>query len=894
MKIPGVLMVASLISCMLWIIADAEIATNVLPSPAPKDVAIMVRDLMDEDFKVRERASHELWNLGDAALLALQQAAKSDDPEQAIRARDLLRKIQLNITPGTDPDIMEMVEKYAKASAEEKFSLLSKMMARRAWRQMLKLYATETKQDVMDKLQPLMSEIAVRAAREALSNGKDQEARDYLEMAPISPSSLLALAEFHRTHGTLLEEIERAKAHQGDKTNAWLLALYRSAGEITAAREAATAAGETQIAAAMAALSGDPIPWLLSDHRKDDESDENEEIANLPKLYASLAAKRWQGKQLRPGDFASILKHAQSRNSVVAGSGAGILFLLGEPGIVEKAFAKNSALEAFGYFDTLERVSDALSALGLDPDHLDYPSWIKKRVSKMIADDIEDQHGVSTHLEELLTLAGLFERRGLLDEGKTAFAESLATLEKKDEKKFIDFIGSMFGERNNQGNAPKLARRIGVEWAGEDENRWKDLVAAAFGDDEESSAWWAWLVEISPESQIAERFDAMLALFNRCGDPSNLREKWLSLAWKHIEQTPVAQRTKALELISSLSLGTGDVVSSLKAWDQLPESSREEIFWGGIVFHLSSAGRWAECATLMLKQIKDLDETKEEHSALLHAYAAVALRKAGRAQEAELHDQWAEKLSLGDVSMLIQIGQAYAFGMDFSRATDWWARAARMANPKSREIAVAFKHYSDALLVSRRWDVAAATTEVLCMIICPQGGEFDSPLPLMRQRGQADLARAMSILKSDRATALKSLEKCYQMLARDGSLADYFFPAIREAGLIEQHDKWFLSSWTQLSEVIRKYPGSDNTRNTAAWLASRSMRKLDEAEIMLAKALQEKPDQSAYLDTMAEINFAKGNREKAIEWSKLAINYLPQDMELRRQNLRFLSDPLPK
>ena len=45
---------------------------------------------------------------------------------------------------------------------------------------------------------------------------------------------------------------------------------------------------------------------------------------------------------------------------------------------------------------------------------------------------------------------------------------------------------------------------------------------------------------------------------------------------------------------------------------------------------------------------------------------------------------------------------------------------------------------------------------------------------------------------------------------------------------------------------------------------------------------------------MAEIHFAKGNREKAVEWSSEAINFMPLDSMLRRQHERFLTAPLPR
>jgi predicted Zn-dependent protease len=72
------------------------------------------------------------------------------------------------------------------------------------------------------------------------------------------------------------------------------------------------------------------------------------------------------------------------------------------------------------------------------------------------------------------------------------------------------------------------------------------------------------------------------------------------------------------------------------------------------------------------------------------------------------------------------------------------------------------------------------------------------------------------------------------------------------------------------------------------------MRHLDEAEVHLKQALATLPRQAAYLDTMGEIQFARGRREEALEWSKKSINYLPSDSAIRRQYHRFTSGPLPK
>jgi tetratricopeptide (TPR) repeat protein len=870
---------------------SVAVAPEALPSPAVnalgREINTLVRELADESFHVRENASREIWQLGETALPALREATTAVDPEQVFRARDLIRKIQLHITPETDPAVIALVERYVKASPSEKTSLFEKLKDKRAWRQMLKLYASETQAEVREKLQPAVDGIAVKAARERLCQGDAREAREFLEMAPADAEGLLALAEFHRSHGTLEAELTRAQAIKGRKSETWQLALQRAAGNLEAARDCAIAGGETRIAAAMAALAGDPLPWLRN--RPVDIESDSGAVA-----YAAVAAKRWLGQKMRLADLEPLNRTLVARNPAERVAGINALFLLGEPNAAELALLKSLPLAAFGYFESLERIPEALKALLLDPDHPDYKSWVEKRLQKIPIDEIEDQHGPSSNNEELVALANFLERKGLHQEASDAFAGPLAALAEQDVNSFVNFLGELFANHKRLiVGAPLLARSVAAAWAGEDEKRWEEVFATAFGEEDLPKAWWDWLVDLDPKASRAERFDAMLALFRLGSDPSQLRGKWLALAWQAVAAAPAGERDSWVVRISSLCLVTGDVANSLKAWDLLPESARKEVFWGEHILHLSAAERWDETATVLLQQIALANKFKQDQSPHFHAYAAAALRQAGRLDEATSHDQWVDQLALGNAAVAIQIGNGYAFGRDYIRAAEWWARAAREANPDSVEFADAVKLHSDVLLVQQQWQASAATSEVLCRIYASAVLRFASPLPLMRQRLQADMARALANLKTDRLRAITMLEKCHHAFASDGSLADFFFPALRQAGLIKEHDKWFGETWNLMGKVIACYPESDNTRNTAAWFASRALRKLDEAEKLLVKALAANPNQSAYLDTMAEIQFAKGRREEALEWSRKAVNFLPDDVQLRQQQARFRSTPLP-
>ena len=828
---------------------------------------------------------------------ALQETAVGKDPEQAYRARELIRKIQMHLTPDTDPGVMALVERYAKATPNEKIGLFTQMHKKRAWRQILKLYATETNPEVQVRLQRLVDGVAIVAARECLEDGDANGAREYLELAPADAAGLLALADFHRSQGTLEAELKRAKTLKGVQADAWQLALYRASGNLEAARDAAVAAGELKISAAMSALLGDPLPWLRKNQVAGDGG-------AIHKPYTDLAIKRWQGTTLRASDLEPLVRSANSKNRGERPNGINSLFLLGETDLAEEAFLKNSPREAFTYFESLERIPQALKALGLDPEKPDYDGWVEKRVGRLAKDDAGDDHEVAMDVPELMKLANFLERRGLNAQNATAFLKPLAALAGQDAKVFTDFLATLFGgslsDRGETEAAPELARVAAITWAGENAERWDEVIVAAFGGQPEATVLWDWLIVLDPKASRVERLDGILALCGMGRDPLRLREKWLALAWEAIRNAPEEKRRPFLMSLVYLSRQCPDVATSLKIWDQLPEELRDEVPWREHVSDLAVAGRWEEAADCYLNLIDRLAKAHQDSQPWFHASAAACLRRAGRAGDAVAHDVLVEKLALG--SNALEIANGYAEGGDYQRAADWWARAARQYDPASEYFSFALHYHLQTLLDQGDWKVVASVSEVRAQSAAAVDSSNERALLELRLRLQADLGRGLANLKADRAGSLAILANCHRLFPSDGSLADDFFPALRKVGLLKEHDEWFQISWERMTAVLAKFPDSDNTCNTAAWLASRARRHLDEAAALETKALASLPNQSAYLDTMAEIQFAKGKREKALEWSVRAVNYshLNQNLivderdQIRQQFERFRSAPLPR
>ncbi|MES2437650.1 MAG: hypothetical protein V4584_01200 [Verrucomicrobiota bacterium] len=901
MKFQSVVMATGL-STWMWMSAATPVTSSESVAKAPeKSLELLIRDLSDDRFRTREEASLKIWAIGDRALPALQAIAVGKDPEQAYRARELIRKIQLFITPDTDPGIIALVEKYEKSSLDEKVNIFDKLNQRRAWRQILKLYAGEAPQ-LQERLeQPLrngmgvtygVEGVAVVAARECLERGDSAAAKDFLEMAPASATGLLALADFHRSQGTLEAELKRAKTLTGLQADAWQLALHRAAGNLEAARVSATAAGETRISAAMALLSGDPIPWMELEpiHSEDDR---------MHKPYTDIAIRRWQGKPIREVDQYQLSLAVRSSSGAERMSGIKSLFLLGQPDLAEPGYLKSSPLEGYAYFDAMERVPEALKAMGLDSEKPDYTGWVAGQFANLSQDheDDEDEHDISSETQKLILLAIFLESRGLQEQCYEAYLKPLAALAEKNESGFKRILGTIFNNaRVRSSGAPQLARAAAIAWAGENELRWGDVLDLAFGGQNEAADIWDWMLELDPEATRTARFDGLLTLAGMGRDPHKLREKWLALAWDAVGNTPQDKRGPLLQRMLFLANLVPDAATNLRLWDMLPENERAAMRDGSHMFDLSAAGRWDEAAGLFLNQIELRAKSKLDPQPALHAYAAVCLRKAGHDSDAAAHDAMVEKLALGNDAA--NIASAYEYGNDTTRAAEWFARAARQCDPEDIQIFDAtLELHLEKLLSQGKWKEVASISEARAQMMASVVTGSSSPIYALKLRLQSDLGRALANLKTDRAGSIALLANCHKMFPSDGVLADDFFPALRQVGLIKEHDEWFTLSWDRMSALLRQFPDCDNTSNTAAWLASRAQRNLDQAEAIEKKILALNPDQSSFLDTMAEIQFAKANRQKALEWSARAINFEPAGSDgvvLRRQHERFRTAPLPR
>ena len=150
------------------------------------------------------------------------------------------------------------------------------------------------------------------------------------------------------------------------------------------------------------------------------------------------------------------------------------------------------------------------------------------------------------------------------------------------------------------------------------------------------------------------------------------------------------------------------------------------------------------------------------------------------------------------------------------------------------------------------------------------------------------------VSEGKREEGVQLLEDAHALISASGTLADYFFPALRDAGLTRLHDRLCQKTLVSFRANVAVFPKDHSNKNTFAWVAARANRNLDEADQMIREALEGDPLSPALLDTMAEVQFARGKRDVAVMWSERSLALRSNDLEIQRQYRRFQKGEFPK
>src|SRR5262245_37174600 len=96
--------------------------------PTDAEIKAAIKQLGDERFAVREKATKFLWQAGPAAEDLLREALSNPDPEVVKRVRTLLDRILYRIEPDTPAEIVAMMQKYKVGTVDEQAAIIKDML----------------------------------------------------------------------------------------------------------------------------------------------------------------------------------------------------------------------------------------------------------------------------------------------------------------------------------------------------------------------------------------------------------------------------------------------------------------------------------------------------------------------------------------------------------------------------------------------------------------------------------------------------------------------------------------------------------------------------------------------------------------------------------------------
>ncbi len=271
--------------------------------------------------------------------------------------------------------------------------------------------------------------------------------------------------------------------------------------------------------------------------------------------------------------------------------------------------------------------------------------------------------------------------------------------------------------------------------------------------------------------------------------------------------------------------------------------------------------------------------------ALLKGHALIRL---GREREGRALVELAHLLPLGDETKRHALAEAAA-------ARKLTADVARERDLAARTGAFASWHLSD--LLRRAGDDANATGdyaraadlwERAFLDNLGTATRFVEPTANLSMPALLLRTRALARIKAGDASGGAALAEAGLAISPgDTDALIDVVAALDAAGDRARADALYAKTTAHYRALCAKHPASGSLHNQLAWAAAKCGRDLDDALTHGARAVELEPDDTASLDTLAEVHFRRGEMDKAIETINRCIALEPKNKHHREQLARF-------
>ncbi len=827
--------------------------------PTKAQVARWVAQLGDNDFNVREEASRLLWQAGEPAEPALQEALKGTDAEVSRRAREILDKFKWGLYPSTPRELVALITRYQQAEGDGKAAVVRDLLdvGPAGCRTLLKIVSAESSPENQKALRNQIASALSRALPRLLDQ-KELPLLDDLLAAGMEADEQLGIrnaAAWWLLTGQLDRKIEQYKALATGKDKGReveiLVLLHRAGGDLVAARETARRAEREDLVNALLYEVGD---WKEEAWPLGPIGDGRE----IEKLGYRAACRRLAG---RHKEFEEVLAEIRKRTEKVPADNSGellhlakVLLLNHQPNeaLALLARSKGHTVARFEILMEQHKFAEALTLI------------------EKAATDNPGQADLELRQAELLGVLG--EK----DKARAIFARYFGQLKPEAE---VSWAAQLLESEVAAGlldDAFKHAvQAMTVSRAGPDQ-----FFAALFPRrDDTAQSLWVSLRRLFPQEDAGARMNRLRRLMNGQATRQELAKAVgadITLlagdGWQALALATVACRQEDLARQCLDKAGTTDAL----------------LLQGDL---LACAKKWDE-ATQLYARVWEKDR-----SPLALYLSGKAMVRAGQRQEGKRRMELARLLPLGNESAR----QAFALGLatrgDRSGALREFELLFRLSTPGSgladnamARVATYADQLGQQLLAADFHERFTLNTLGANHNLWSFGAYISTSAWICRERIQGLLAAG----KVNEVLLL--LARAEEIWPGRDHLAAIAVPALERLGHKKEADELFARTIAVHENVLRQFPRCAAAHENLAWASAGCQRNLDAALKHAQKAVElvEPAPQNAYFfTTLAEVYLQRGDQTRAVEMARKAVQLEPH-LAMYRLRLKRVAAGDPK
>ena len=841
------------------------------PASWPDEVNAVIRQLADPNPEVRDEAARALWRMGPTAEPALQRLAKLPDPEISGRAKQILIDIRYGIYPDTPADIVEQVRIYQAGDLPARRDALRALvqMEARAMPYLVRLSKAEPDEAMRREIDQRLSLRALQAAPAFLAEGDAPMAVELLERAAAAglDEGARSLATYVLLTGGIEPRIaELRRQMQADAETpgaAHLLAqLYRIKGDLPAARKLAEQTGRDELIDAILAQQNDFA--ALAQRHADEVKNPTPDIELLGLLAMSqrLSGSASLDKTLRA---ITDLPERHMDKAMVPYCGE-LLLLNGRPDLAIPVLTGGQAFDkAFDLLAGQHRYREAIALAD-------------GRVMNVRLPIPPEAFRAKAGAARLLYYLGDTERGNAQFDG---LAARLATRAVEDRD--FRLHRAMIVNARQARQYDRALSYCAVALERDPSGVYHGLIHASLSDDKAgpAAAWhWFFRRQHAQEPVIAtlRRVSRVLA--------GGLPPEELDTLARSAASEAAADPKKNAAVIHGIaqtleSAGRIELARELLLKQAQASESSDEYMMLGVT--ALKRQRWAEAAGHYAAAV-----ARDPTGAAPRYLQGHALTKIGRVDQGKKLIELANLLPLGDQQQRYILAEALRGVGLVDEAEQQYQLIAQSGRWMTIEMGNALRRLSRLAQQRGDWKQAVRHAQLSifdCLDVQIQYTEFASylggPASILRMQAAGLLAEG----KVD--AALEQVEQALRILPGEIMLAIDLHPLLIKAGRPEEAARLLDRILAHKQAALTDYPRSAGLHNAVAWMLARCARKLDVALEHAQKGVDLEPNNAAILDTLAEVHFQLGQKDKAIEALRRCIALEPDNARHKLALTRF-------